>query len=156
MAKRGPRNLPRETHKRRGTLRQDRHEGPDLAHGLPAMPADLGPVAQAQWNVIGQQLLDAGLVAEIDGTALRLFCESFALYLEANDEIKQHGLTTISPETGAVYQNPAIGIRNKAWSQIMDCCRQFGMTPSARCGMHLKPKDKPETDIASILGLKVV
>lgn len=152
MGARGPAKKPTALHKRNGTYRPGKHGGPALRVELPESPPDMCPVAVAQWNIIGRQLAEAGLVSTIDQTALRMLCESMALYLESCDLIKTEGLV-VGGKTK--YQHPAVGIRNKAWAQIVTVARQFGMTPSARTGLHLESKQEDD-DVSKILNLKVV
>ncbi|MDE2427041.1 MAG: phage terminase small subunit P27 family [Elusimicrobia bacterium] len=153
MGSRGPQKSPRQAHKLRGTLREDRHAGPEMPVMVPQMPPDLGPVAQGAWNVITAKLLSAGLIADLDQLPMRLLCESVELYLEACDVVKRDGLIVASVK--AIYQHPAVGIRNKAWAQIVKLCREFGMSPSARCGLHIDTKQGQGKGVADILGLHV-
>lgn len=55
--------------------------------------------------------------------------------------------TTVATENGAVYQHPAVGMRNKAWDQIKSLCKEFYLTPAARVGAKVDgagKKKKPE------------
>src|SRR5262249_49618430 len=136
---------PAEVHRRQGTYQPSRHAGPALPVSIPEMPADLPPAAQAAWKNITQMLFSAGLVAELDQLSLRMLVESVWLYHEAHDDIVAKGLV-IQTTNGNWVQNPSVGIRNKAWLQIVTLCKQFGMTPTARTG--LGPGAVPEDDDA--------
>jgi P27 family predicted phage terminase small subunit len=154
MGSRGPAKKPAQSHKKNGTYRADRHGGVGLRAELPMAPADMSPQASAHWAVIGRELSDAGLISGIDRTAFRMLCESMAIYLEAMDEIREKGMIAYT-DKGFPIQHPAIGIRNTAWTQIVAACKQFGMTPSSRTGLHLETKQEDD-DINGILGLRVV
>jgi len=154
MGSRGPAKKPAAMHKRKGNYRPSRHGGPELKASLPIAPPDLSPTAAAQWAVIGNELAESGLISLVDRTAFRMLCESVAVYLEAMDEIKNKGMIAYT-EKGFPIQHPAVGIRNTAWTQIIAACKQFGMTPSSRTGLHLETKQGND-DVAEILGLRVV
>ena len=155
MGSRGPAKKPAATHKRNGTYRPGKHGGPALKVQLPDAPPDLSPVAAAQWAVIGRELAEAGLISGIDRTAFRMLCESIAVYLDAMDELRNRGLVVSCGDKGYLMPNPAVSVRNAAWTQIVAACKQFGMTPSSRTGLHLESK-QDDDDVANILGLKVV
>lgn len=154
MGQRGPAKKPAAQHKKSGTYRSDRHGSVDLRAELPVAPPDLMPAAAAQWAVIGRELADAGLISNVDRTAFRMLCESMAIYLEAMDEIQSKGMIAYT-DKGFPIQHPAVGIRNVAWTQIVAACKQFGMTPSSRTGLHLETKQEDD-DVNRILGLKVI
>jgi len=155
MGRRRRRKLPAAIHKKRGTFKPSRHAGPELAIEMPQMPPDLAPKAQAAWNVIGAKLLAAGLIADLDQLALRMLCESVELYLDAADIVREQGLVAGGGGSG-MYQHPAVGIRNRAWAQIVKLCGEFGMTCAARTGLHIESKDPSTDEVAKILGLRVI
>lgn len=154
MGERGPRKTPAEQHKKRGTFQPSRHAGPSLPIEIPDMPPDMPPLAQAAWKNITTKLLDAGLVSDIDQTALRLLAESVWLYHESQDLIVSKGLVVMTIK-GNQIQNPAVGIRNKAWAQIVKLASYFGMTPSSRTGLQCGPAPEDDDGTADILGFKV-
>lgn len=158
MGERGPPQKPREQHERQGTYRADKHGSGRLPIEIPDMPPDLSPVAQGAWNTISLRLLDAGLVTAIDGAALRLLCESWALYLDCQDDIATRGIV-IEMTNKAGYTNrvpnPAVRIRSDAWRQIYSMLRQFGLTPSSRTGLDTATKLDDQTSLEGILGFQV-
>ena len=154
MTKPGPRKKPAPIHKARGTFKPSRHGGPALPVEIPDMPPDLPPTAQAVWKVIVRELEEAGIVSRIDRTALALLCESVWLYKEAMDDIHENGISSLT-DKGNKIQNPAVGVRNKAWAQIVKLCQEFGMTPSARTGLHVSVTGDDEDEAADIIGFKV-
>jgi P27 family predicted phage terminase small subunit len=152
MGARGPARKPAKLHQDNGTFRPGRHGGPALRVEVPDPPAGLSPGAMAQWHVLGRQLADAGLITALDGLALRLLCESAAEYIEAHEQMREQGYTDTT-EKGNRIQNPTVGVRNKLWSQVYTMARQFGMTPSARTGLHAESKQEDD-DVATILGFR--
>ena len=121
------------------------------------MPPDVVGHAQAAWNTISRHLETAGLVTEIDGLALRMLCESWALYLEACDDIRSQGLIVLSVTKAGENRiaNPSIKIRSDAWKQVYMMARQFGLTPSSRTGLDTNTLTDDGDDLAGILGIGV-
>jgi len=76
------------------------------------------------------------LVTELDRTALALYCEAYAEYMEASEHIRQHGLLLKSP-MGYPIQSPYLAIRNKAAEQMRAYILEFGMTPASRSRVHV-------------------
>ena len=146
MGARGPAKKPAELHKRNATYRPDRYGGPSLRVELSEPPPDLSPGAAAHWHVIGRQLVDAGLISNIDGLMFRMLCESSALYIEAHDAVREMGLEM-------AVKKGIVSARNKFLTQAYTLAKQFGMTPSARTGLHVESKQE-DGDVAAILGFK--
>ena len=149
MGARGPVKKPAAVHKARGTFRPHRHNDVRLPVQIPDMPPDLSPAAQAHWNVLTQKLLKAGLVADLDGTFLRLLCEECALYLEICDEIRIVGLLP-SLASGLLKA------RHSSFTRLRAMGRDFGLSPSARTGLNIDIAQENDDDVSSIVGFHVV
>jgi P27 family predicted phage terminase small subunit len=143
---------PAQHHRKNGNFRPSRHGGPALRVQLPEPPPDLSPGAAAHWHVVGKMLEEAGLVTALDSLMLRLLCESAAMYVEAHDQVRNHGFTETT-DKGNVIQNPVVGVRNKLWTQVYTMAKQFGMTPVSRTGLHAESKQEDD-DVATILGFR--
>lgn len=145
---------PAATRKKEGSYRADRHGSPALPVTIPDMPEDLSESAQDCWKEVAKQCKYAGVIATIDGTALRMLSESYAQYIEANRLIQRDGLVLVeTTQHGTRHKmNPAVAVRNAAWKQVYDCLRQFGMTPSSRTGLGETSVNDDNTEtVAQIL-----
>ena len=63
-----------------GTLRKDRHEDRDeieLPPGVPEKPEWLNKEASAEWDRVVPLLMDHGILSDIDGAALAVYCELY-------------------------------------------------------------------------------
>lgn len=145
-------------HRANGTFRPGRHRGVQLPVEVPPMPPDLKPAAQAAWNLLTADAKTAGLISRVDGLAMRLLCESVALYLEAQDVIAEHGIVVLEDmKDGKAKRqktNPAVIVRAKAVAEIVTLLKKFGLTPADRRGLNPggPPTNKPERDaLAKIL-----
>lgn len=144
-------------HKRNGTHKPSRHAAPVLPVEAPVMPPDITGKAQAAWNVLSRQLVEMGVIASVDMVALRLLCESLRMYVEADDEVKAHGITYLEETKIGErrVKNPACAIRATAWAQVLTMLRQFGLTPAARTGIPFdqQAENDDEAEVANILKL---
>ncbi len=102
---------------------------PDV--GLPPAPAHLSDAAKAEWDNIGGQLLELGLVTNIDAAALAVYCTAFARWAEAEEKLREFGMITKTPN-GGLAQSPYLSIANRAMEQMMKALLEFGMSPSSR------------------------
>lgn len=152
------RKKPASEHKANSTYKPSRHATPVLPVEIPVMPADMGPKAQAAWNVLTRQLFEAGVIASLDMQALRVLCETIELYTDATDEMRRLGIMIQQTNKGGFtnwVQNPAVRIQRLAASQMMTLLNKFGMTPAARTGIPFdqQAENEDEAEVASILKL---
>lgn len=119
------------------------------------MPAGLPPLAVAEWKFIVPMLSRLGVLTEIDGKALAAYCEYFAQWRQALDEVRERGITLEEPIVkftegepeiiGTKYKrNPAVTIANDAAKIMKSFLVEFGLTPSSRARLRIEPK--PDSD----------
>lgn len=95
------------------------------------MPAGLSDDAKKQWKIAAKHLTAAGLLTNLDTFALAMYCEVFARWTYANDQIKKFGPIVKAP-SGYPVQSPFLQIANKSFDQMTKMLVEFGMTPSSR------------------------
>ena len=113
-----------------GKRRLNKHE-PKLPLGIPEMPDGLSAIAQAEWKAIVPLLTNMGVLTPADGKALAAYCSCYALWMRAEQEIAQYGIT----EFGKV--NPAVRVRSDALRQMKSFLIEFGLTPASRSKLSL-------------------
>jgi P27 family predicted phage terminase small subunit len=114
------------------------HDGPEPK--LPNCPAHLKGEARKEWKRIGRKLLECGLMTEIDGPALALYCQAWSRWVEAEENLVKYG-TVIKSPSGFPMPSPYLAIANKAMAQMTRVLVEFGMSPSARTRVSVsKPK----------------
>lgn len=108
---------------------------------IPRMPPELSAEAKKHWRIVAKQLVDMKVLTKIDGHALALYCEAYARWRHANDQIRKYGVAVKAP-SGFPIQSPYLAIANKAFDQMRSMLVEFGMTPSARTRVQtVEPKD---------------
>lgn len=98
---------------------------------MPQCPEHLDEGAKREWDNIVPMLSKLGLLTEVDGTALAIYCQAYSTWVEAVERIQKTGMIVKAP-SGYPIQNPYLAIANKAVEQMNRFLTEFGMTPSSR------------------------
>ncbi len=107
----------------------DREPAPQAK--APPCPRHLNKPARAEWKRMAKRLKRNGLLTEIDGTALALYCEAFARWVDAKAKVEASGYV-VKTALGNPIQNPYLAVANKAHEHVRQMLGEFGMTPSSR------------------------
>jgi P27 family predicted phage terminase small subunit len=117
----------------RGTLeksRENKNEAKPKVK-IPRIPKHLLPEQKKYFRYFAKLLLPAGLVTEIDGTALAMLAQTWDRYVKASEKYNSVGPVVLSPNKFPI-QNPYLAVLNKAQEQYLKLEVEFGMTPSSR------------------------
>ena len=162
---------PKPTHLRLIEGKRNRHPGvkePAPKRGIPAVPAHLSGEAKAEWHRIARELNTIGLLTRIDRAALAGYCQAWADWVEAEDQLAKYGKVVKSPvrtvtrrkhgsgdeETehmgGVPMASPFLSIRNRALEFMHKFLVEFGMTPASRSRISVENGPKiPQADRAA-------
>lgn len=124
------------------TLKPELEPQPRKTKKVPSPPRWLDKEAKKKWKQLARQLWQIGCLTEVDHDFLACFCQQYARWIQAEDQLKQEGLT-ITTTNGNIIQNPLVGAINKAQDQMRKFGVELGLSPSARSRIHV---DKPEED----------
>ena len=144
MAKPGPHKTPQKILKLRGSwLAKTRNDLPNNG-AKPEFPADcLDEKLRPVWDDMVANLDRLGILDTIDKTMIAVYCQDYDDYWKA---VKACDEWVVTAESGAVYQNPMVGIKNKAHDKLVKACSEFGMSPSARTGLATLGKNKETSE----------
>lgn len=165
MAVRGRKPMP--THLKlvtgnRGRRPVNPNEPVPSAEKCPLPPPHLIGEARAEWDRKAPELYSSGLLSEVDGTALAIYCQLWGRWVEAELALAAHrafaiangdinsGFLTSTPN-GASMQHALVGVANVAARDLMKYCAEFGMTPSARARVQAAPKKQKADPSAKYL-----
>ena len=109
----------------------DAEPEPNIPDEFPMAPDYLNDAAKEEWNRIGPELYGIGLLTSLDIPAFELYCNAYARYINAFNEVEKHGMIVHAP-SGYPVQNPYLSIINKAYDQMKIYLAEFGMTPASR------------------------
>lgn len=98
---------------------------------IPECPDHLDDIAKAEWERIVPELAKAGLLTQLDRTALSLYCQTWAIWIDAETKVKKRG-RVFTTKSGHPIQNPFHNVATKAATDLKNFAIEFGLTPSAR------------------------
>lgn len=138
--------------------RKDRINGtePSYPKGLGDPPAWLDDLARSAWSRLVATLDASGVSTRADAEAAALYCHSYSTWRKANAAVAKDGLTVLhqlSTEDREILKpHPLIAVANEAHRQMARLLSQFGMTPSARAGLHVESKAEDDPLLAYFSG----
>ena len=129
-------NLPKPTalKKIEGTYRKDRAPKNEVTPTIPISlltPNELNEDGQWLWQRIVAEYLPVGLLTTVDEGSLKILCNEYGTYMDADDLIKAKGLE-VSDSNGNIVANPMLKVRNDSFKNYNSLCTKFGITPSDR------------------------
>ena len=126
---------------------------PKAAEGAPPRPAFLNPTAAEAWDYLTAHLAKMGTLAQSDQQALAMLCQAYGLYAEAMAEVNSSG--AVVSVAGQAQPSPFLSVANKQAAIITKLLTEFGLTPSGRARISLKPapgrSEKPGAGILKFL-----
>jgi P27 family predicted phage terminase small subunit len=121
---------------------------PRPRRSLPDRPDHLDGFGREAWDRIVPKLDALGVLTELDGEALSLYCETYSLARHAEAEIRTGGVTTFTDQ-GSLKPNPAVAVVSQARRLMAAILMEFGLTPSSRS--RVKTDAKPQDALAEFL-----
>jgi P27 family predicted phage terminase small subunit len=151
---RGRKPVPRALHVLRG-LPSKQKLSADEPQPAPvddlAPPAWLDPEAQAEWTRLAPVLQRLGVFTETDTAALTAYCEAWATWKGATQQIRKFGMVIKGKEAVPIV-SPYVKIAHNALLHMRALLTEFGMTPSSRARVHVPKADQPA--VSKWAGLK--
>jgi P27 family predicted phage terminase small subunit len=107
--------------------------------------------AKAEWSRLAPMLGRLGVLTETDMGALSAYCEAWATWKGATQQIRKWGMVLKGKDGDIPRVSPYVKIANNALQQMRGLLVEFGMTPSSRARIHApKPADVPESRWAGL------
>ncbi len=135
--------------------RSGRRKGDQTAASGVALPAidNLEPpdwldtYGREMWAEILDELANVtGLLSNIDRHAIAQYCEAYQEFRLASEAIGGEYVVK-SMSTGSCYQNPLVGVKNKALERMRIWSDKLGMNPAARLSMKLAPQPASDDEM---------
>jgi P27 family predicted phage terminase small subunit len=111
----------------------------------PSPPSNLNAIAKAEWKNMIRDLHQLGRFEKLDGLALSLYCETYAEWYTAGQELKKPGQSLMlrSKEGKALYRNPWADIQKAARKEMSAYLALFGLSPYDRARIAAAGGEKP-------------
>ena len=104
---------------------------PKVVVQIPHPPDNLSLAAMEHWPQFAEQLAKMRVLTDADLPALCMLCETYAIYWEAMDGVREFGLLTTTPNY-FIRRSEYLATAFKAMDQCMKILVEFGLTPSSR------------------------
>ena len=99
----------------------------------PGCPAHIQGEARKEWNRITKQLLEMGVLTQVDRAALAAYCQCWERWVQAEEAMREPGFRMITTtDNGYPVVSPWLNVANAAMKQMLRFLTEFGMTPSSR------------------------
>jgi P27 family predicted phage terminase small subunit len=119
-------------------------------------PDWLDESASKEWERVVDELVELGLMTNVDVSALAIYCDTYSKYVQATEKLNQGELVVeFTNKTGAtnLVPSPYINIQNKYADIIKKFLNEFGLTPSARARLSLpKQEEKEPSEFERVFG----
>lgn len=139
--------------KRGSWLAKTRKGEPQFERGCPACPTWLDAEGKAEWKRLASQLDGAGVVTKPDRAALAAFCDAWADYVRAANEVRKAIAAGGMGYAEAIRQG-IVGAKAKAREALLKASDRFGLNPAARA--RVKASDGGDEDTPEVLrGFKI-
>ncbi len=96
---------------------------------MPRRPAVLTGEARAEWDRQASKLHAMGVLTEVDGSVLTMYCQSWKRWLQAEAAVER------SLEATGRLNRLRVLVAHRYASQVLQLAGQLGLTPSARTRM---------------------
>lgn len=106
---------------------------------LPRPPDSLSKNAKKEWRRLGRELLELGLIANVDRNTFALYCQAWADWCEAQAEVQEKGMLVRSPNNYPMV-NPFYTIARQAAKQMDTLLSEFGLSPASRTRVQPAPQ----------------
>lgn len=94
-------------------------------------PPELSPAARQEWDRIIGDLTATGVLKIFDRAALAAYCEAYALWIEAVENMRKYG-TVMKSQSGYPVQSPYLSIAVRQVDTMLRIATEFGFTPASR------------------------
>jgi P27 family predicted phage terminase small subunit len=119
----------------------------------PEPPVHLDAYAIAEWHNICGALFRCGILTEIDGSGLAMYCQAYGRWRKAEECIQamaatdpENGGLMMMTTNGNLVQNPMVGTANTAMRDAMKYAAEYGLTPSSRVRLGVDADKANEKD----------
>jgi P27 family predicted phage terminase small subunit len=137
MGTRGPAPKPTRLKLLSGETRPSviNYAEPIPAGGALTPPPDLRAEARIVWERIVESLGSTGVLTSADKDILRLYCEAYVRYLEAEQMLSKTG-PLLKGRDGTFVKNPLHQIVRDNADAVKKYAREIGLTPASRVGLR--------------------
>ncbi|RVU17486.1 phage terminase small subunit P27 family [Methylobacterium oryzihabitans] len=100
--------------------------------GEPEMPPGFDAEHAAEWTVLADDLRAASTLSREIGAVMEIYVRNLVRMRKAERLVVERGPIVEAPRTGALMQNPALAVANRAAEAVAKMAAEMGLSPSSR------------------------
>lgn len=159
MGKRGPAKKPTELKIIQGNPGKHKLNNDvkyEAENEIPKPLVHLDRVAKAEWKRLAPIVFKAKMLTKADIAAFGAYCAAYSAWYFSERALRAKlsengGMITYETDKGYQQQIPEISVANTARLNMVKLAREFGLTPSARAGIDIKPPEEQENSIMEFI-----
>lgn len=109
---------------------------------IPTIPSWLDAYARKVWRYHAAELHRIGILTVADRDSFAAYCQAVSDLKASTEMVSNEGLIVESSQ--GPKANPAVAIKQKAMQTVRHYANEFGLTPSSRAGLSVKPISKSD------------
>ncbi|WP_041522980.1 P27 family phage terminase small subunit [Gilvimarinus agarilyticus] len=117
-----------------------------LVARIPKVPGNLSDVAREHWYYIGERLVKANMITEVDLGQFQILCETWALYLKASRLCDELGELQSTPNNYHQLAPWAVA-RERHANRYQKVSDKFFLSPRARKSVDIKNPAQGSLDL---------
>lgn len=117
-----------------------------LATKIPPVPGNISDEARKHWYFIGERLVAAKLLCEVDLGQFQILCQTWALYVEAHRECDARGEFQKTPN-GYQQLAPWAVARERHANRYQKIADKFFLSPRARKAVDIANPNQGQLDL---------
>lgn len=117
----------------------------------PTCPRWLMLEAKREWRRIVPELGRLGLLTIIDRAALAAYCQAYACWRQAEEDLARLKSTVVATPSGYIQQLPQVTISQKERMIMHRFLVEFGLTPASRSRLSV-PQKVDDSEFERMLG----
>jgi P27 family predicted phage terminase small subunit len=105
----------------------------------PDCPTWLPDLARQRWQELAPRLEDLGVLTEVDGDFLAIYCLAYAQFVELTAYLAEHGDTLVIVKSGYEAPRPEVAMLHYALETMRRFGAEFGIGGAARTRIGVTP-----------------
>jgi P27 family predicted phage terminase small subunit len=115
---------------------------------------ELALESRREYRRMSRRLSALGLLTELDGGLLALYCDAYARWVVASRGLQKHGLLVKGRTNREPVKSPYAVLVDHAFDRMVKIALEFGMSPSSRSRIPATPAAAYDAEEAFFLRLK--
>lgn len=114
---------------------------------MPKQPRNFPKMPKAVWDELAPQLLNAGLLTDVDGISFGLLCRNVADMEKVEEKLKKIDDWIDTTPNGYKVQSVWFNMSRRLHDDILRLCKEFGMTPASRSTLKTNTADSSQQSL---------